>query len=100
MRLTLGPRNLAVVLIVLIVVSLVLSRIVHVLNTLFYNKLSLNVSLTHYTFYLCLKIILLSLGYASKSTSCETHGYGYLAGYNPDCQHKGPKLGKVLTVWF
>jgi len=97
---TLGPRNLVVVLIVLIIVSLILSRVMCVLNTLFYNKLSLNVSLTHYTFCLYLKIILSSLGYTSKSTSCETHGYSYLAGYNPDCQHKGPKLGKVLTVWF
>ena len=34
----------------------------------------------------------------SKSMSCKTHGYGYLAGYNPE--YKGPKLGKVLTVWF
>ena len=100
MRLTLGPWNLAVVLIVLIVVSLVLSHVVCALNTLFYNKLLPNVSLTHYTFCLCLKIILSSLGYCFKSTLCETHRYGYLAGYNPDCQHKGPKLGKVLTVWF
>jgi hypothetical protein len=51
MRLTLGPRNLAVLpVVVLIVVSLVLSRVVCALNTLFYNKLSPNVSLTHYTF--------------------------------------------------
>ena len=63
MRLTL---NLAVVLIVLIVVLLILSHVVHALNMLFYNKLFLHVSLTHYTFCLCLKIMLLSLGYCFK----------------------------------